>query len=119
MHASRLGCGAMVAAMVSAGLGWAAAHAQLMIIGNDQKPGLDAQRKPTMGGPGKDTLSIVDMSNPTALKIVSTIPLDNTVIGPPTNLAITPSRDIALVANSINAQPKGDTFEPVPMTGCS
>ena len=68
----------------------AAAHAQLMIIGNDQKPGLDAERKPTCGAPGKDTLSIVDMSKPAALKIVATIPLDNTVIGPPTNLAITP-----------------------------
>jgi DNA-binding beta-propeller fold protein YncE len=100
--------------MVSTGLGSASAQAQLMIIGNDQKPGLDAQRKPTMGGLGKDTLSIVDMSNPAAPRIVATIPLDNTVIGPPTNLAITPSRDIALVANSINAQPKGDTFEPVP-----
>jgi DNA-binding beta-propeller fold protein YncE len=114
MHASRLGCRVIMAAMVLAGLGSTAAQAQVMIIGNDQKPGLDAQRKPTMGGPGKDTLSIVDMSNPAALKIIATIPLDNTVIGPPTNLAITPSRDIALVANSINAQPKGDTFEPVP-----
>jgi DNA-binding beta-propeller fold protein YncE len=114
MRASRLGGGVIVAVMVSTGLGSASAQAQLMIIGNDQKPGLDAQRKPTMGGPGKDTLSIVDMSNPAAPRIVATIPLDNTVIGPPTNLAITPSRDIALVANSINAQPKGDTFEPVP-----
>ncbi len=114
MRAPRLRGGVIVAAMVLAGLGSAAAHAQLMIIGNDQKPGLDAQRKPTMGGPGKDTLSIVDMSNPAALKVVATIPLDNTVIGPPTNLAITPSRDIALVANSINAEPKGNTFKPAP-----
>jgi hypothetical protein len=58
MHASRLGCRLIVAAMVLAGLGSTAARAQVMIIGNDQKPGLDAQRKPTMGGPGKDTLSI-------------------------------------------------------------
>jgi DNA-binding beta-propeller fold protein YncE len=103
-----------MAAVVLAGLGSALAHAQLMIIGNDQKPGLNAQRKPTMGGPGKDTLSIIDMSNPAALKIVATIPLDNTVIGPPTNLAITPSRDLALVANSMNAERKGNTFKPVP-----
>jgi DNA-binding beta-propeller fold protein YncE len=114
MRAPRLRGGVIVAAMILAGLGSAAAQAQLMIIGNDQKPGLDVQRKPIMRGPGKDALSIVDMSNPAALKIVATIPLDNTVIGPPTNLAITPSRDIALVANSINAVRKGDTFKPVP-----
>ena len=113
MPATRLRVG-IIAVMLAAGFGPPAANAQLMIIGNDQKPGLDAQRKPTMGGPGKDTLSIVDMSNPAALKIVATIPLDNTVIGPPTNLAITPSRDIALVANSINAQRQGDTYKPVP-----
>jgi DNA-binding beta-propeller fold protein YncE len=95
-------------------LGASAAQAQLMIIGNDQKPGLDAERKPTMGGPGKDTLSIVDMSKPAALKIVATIPLDNTVIGPPTNLAIAPSRDIALVANSMNVQEKDGKFAPTP-----
>jgi DNA-binding beta-propeller fold protein YncE len=114
MRAPRLLGRVTVAAMVLAGLGSAVVHAQLMIIGNDQKPGLDAKRKPIMRGPGNDTLSIVDMSDPASLKIVATIPLDNTVIGPPTNLAITPSRDIALVANSINAQLKGDTYKPVP-----
>jgi len=114
MRAPRLVGRVTVAAMVLAGLASAAAHAQLMIIGNDQKPGLDAQRKPIMRGPGKDTLSIIDMSSPASLKIIATIPLDNTVIGPPTNLAITPGRDVALVANSINAQLNGDKFKPVP-----
>ena len=78
-----------------------AAQAQLMIIGNDQKPKFD-DGKMTIQAPGQDTLSIIDMSKPAALKIVATIPLDNTIIGPPTNLAITPSRDLALVANSVN-----------------
>jgi DNA-binding beta-propeller fold protein YncE len=91
-----------------------ASHAQLMIIGNDQKPGMDADRKPTMGPMGKDTLSIVDMSKPNALKIVATIPLDNTVIGPPTNLAISPSRDIALVANSVMVKDKDGKNVPEP-----
>jgi hypothetical protein len=61
--------------MLLAGFEPLAANAQLMIIGNDQKPGLDAQRKPTMGGPGKDTLSIVDISSPAALKILATLPI--------------------------------------------
>jgi DNA-binding beta-propeller fold protein YncE len=34
--------------------------------------------------------------------MIATIPLDNTIVGPPTNLAIAPKRDIALVANSVN-----------------
>ncbi len=105
---------AAVAAMLCAGLAPAAAQAQLMIVGNDQKPGLDAERKPTMAGPGKDTVSIIDMSKPAALRIVATIPLDNTVIGPPTNLAITPDRSLALVANSMNAVEKDGKFTPAP-----
>jgi len=114
MRAARMPVGIITAAALLAGFASTAAQAQLMIIGNDQKPGLDAQRKPTMGAMGKDSLTVVDMSNPAALRIVATIPLDNTVIGPPTNLAITPSRDIALVANSINTVPKGSTYAPVP-----
>jgi DNA-binding beta-propeller fold protein YncE len=68
----------------------------------------------TILAPGHDTLSIVDMSKPESLKIVATIPLDNTIIGPPTNLAITPSRDLALVANTMKAEAKDNGFAMVP-----
>jgi YVTN family beta-propeller protein len=90
------------AAVLLAGIASPAARAQLMIIGNDQKPGWDKDAKPFLNPPGHDTLSIVDMSKPADLKIVATIPLDNTIVGPPTNLAITPKGDLALVANSVN-----------------
>src|SRR5665213_3221671 len=79
-----------------------AASAQLMIVGNDQKPGWDKDAKPVLNPSGHDSLSIIDISKPTALRMVATIPLDNTIVGPPTNLAIGPKRDIALVANSVN-----------------
>ena len=88
------------------------AHAQLMIVGNDQKVKIE-NGATTMQPPGHDTLSIIDMSKPAALRIVATIPLDNTIIGPPTNLAITPKGDIALVANSVNAVEKDGKWEVV------
>lgn len=90
------------------------ANAQLLIVGNDQKPGLDAERKPIMRGPGNDTVSVLDISKPATPKIVATIPLANTVIGPPVNEAIAPSRDIALVANSMNVEMKDGKYVPVP-----
>lgn len=83
----------------------AVAHAQLMIVGNDQKVKID-NGSVTMQPPGHDSLSIIDMSKPAALRIVATIPMDNTIIGPPTNLAITPKGDLALVANSVNGVQK-------------
>jgi DNA-binding beta-propeller fold protein YncE len=85
---------------------WASgnAGAQLMIVGNDEKQGYDANIHPA----GRDTLSIVDISNPAAPKIAATIPLMNSIQGPPTNLAIHQSGDIALVANSVIPGPEKD-----------
>lgn len=79
----------------------AAAVGQTLIIGNDEKQGLDQNFKPIFRDPGHDTLSILDISKPDTPRITATIPLINSVVGPPTNLAITPAGDMALVANSL------------------
>ena len=99
MRGWRLGWPA--AAIAVSALFAGAVNAQVMIVGNDEKPGWDAAGKPHLREPGHDTLSIIDMAKPDALKIIATIPLDNSIVGPPTNLAVSPSRDIALVANSV------------------
>jgi len=87
-----------------------AAHAQLMIIGNDQKPKIDNGNN-VMQPPGHDTLSIVDIAKPADPRIVASIPMDNTIAGPPTNLAITPNGDLALVANSMKAVEKDGKWQ--------
>lgn len=101
------GC-ALAAATIVAVAGIAHAQ-QLMIVGNDQKPHF-TDGKATMGKPGEDTLSVIDISKPASPRIVATIPLDNTIVGPPTNLAITPSRDLALVADTMKGVPKDNGF---------
>ncbi len=78
-----------------------AAFAQTLIIGNDEKQGVDQNFKPILREPGHDTLSILDISKPDTPRVIATIPLMNSVVGPPTNLAITPAGDMALVANSL------------------
>jgi DNA-binding beta-propeller fold protein YncE len=112
MRLSRLaGCAIAAAAMLA--FGSIAYAQQLMIVGNDQKPHFD-DGKNTMGEGGHDTLSVIDISKPATPRIVATIPLDNSIIGPPTNLAITPKGDLALVANSVLDQKKDDgTYAPV------
>ncbi|HUI35647.1 MAG TPA: hypothetical protein VLX67_08985 [Stellaceae bacterium] len=102
MRIPRLGNYAAVALL----LGFASpAFAQLMIVGNDQKVKLENGNN-NMQPPGHDTLSIIDTSKPADLRIIATIPMDNTIAGPPTNLAITPNRELALVANSLKAVEK-------------
>jgi hypothetical protein len=83
------------------GCGFSSAFGQTLIVGNDEKQGVDQNYKPILREPGHDTLSIIDISNPATPRITATIPLINSVVGPPTNLAVTPSGDMALVANSI------------------
>jgi DNA-binding beta-propeller fold protein YncE len=110
----RLSCRIMAAAigvLVAAG----AAQAQLMIVGNDEKVGFQPDGKVVIQPPGHDTLSIIDISKPAALRMIANIPLDNTIVGPPTNLAITPNRDLALVANSMKGEAKeGGGYATVP-----
>jgi DNA-binding beta-propeller fold protein YncE len=85
-----------------------AVAAPYMIVGNDEKPGTDAQGKPVVNPTGKDTVRIIDLAQPEAPKIVATLPLENSIVGPPTNLAISPNGSIALVADSMTVvQDKG------------
>lgn len=103
-----------------AGLVWlcfglsAAAHAQFLVIGLDNKLYWDDTGKTVFTEPGKDEVVIVDIKDPEAPKIVASLPLMNTMIGPPTNLAITPDESLALVANSLAYQPDGAGWKPVP-----
>ncbi len=93
--------GYVVLAVTMLGTASAAAFGQSLIIGNDEKQGVDQNFKPIFREPGHDTLSILDISKPDMPRITATIPLINSVVGPPTNLAITPAGDMALVANSL------------------
>jgi YVTN family beta-propeller protein len=76
-------------------------HARWMIVGNDEKTTWDDQGKQWFfPGGAKDSVCLVDLSgDPLAPKIVATLPLENSVYGPPTNLAITPDEKLAFVAN--------------------
>jgi DNA-binding beta-propeller fold protein YncE len=103
-------------ALAVAGLITAAepAFGQILIVGNDEKQGWDENAKPIFREPGKDTLTVIDISKPDTPRVASTIPLINSVVGPPTNLAIAPAGDIALVANSLEPviQGWGHRLEP-------
>lgn len=80
----------------------AAAHAApFMIVGNDAKADYDAAGKPVVNPTGKDAVLIVDLAKPEDPRIVASLPLENSIVGPPTNLAISPNGAIALVADSM------------------
>ena len=90
-------------------------RAQLLIIGNDEKVRFDpATGKTVNQAPGKDTVSIIDIHDPIKPRILANLPLMNTIIGPPVNLAITPDQHLALVANSLDWVKDGESWKGVP-----
>jgi DNA-binding beta-propeller fold protein YncE len=91
------------------------AHAApFMIVGIDQKVTWDDEGKTILALPGKDSVLIVDLANPESPKIVATLPLENSVVGPPVNVDIDPSGSVALVADSVDVVKDGDTLKQVP-----
>jgi DNA-binding beta-propeller fold protein YncE len=85
-----------------------------MIVGNDEKVWWDEDGKTVLSAPGKDTVLIVDLANPEDPKIVATLPLKNSIVGPPVNVDIDPSGSIALVADSVDVIRDGDALKQVP-----
>lgn len=90
------------------------AHAaEHLLIGLDNKLFFEAAG-PRNGAPGTDAVLVVDITNPLKPAITGSLPLPNSVAGPPTNLQISPDGKVGLVASSLVNQPKGDAFTAVP-----
>src|SRR6516162_9583149 len=89
-------------------------RAQLLITGNDEKVSFDENGKTVRHAAGKDTVSIIDIADPVKPRILANLPLMNTITGPPVNLAITPDRHLALVANSLDWVKDGGDWKGVP-----
>jgi len=84
-----------------------------ILIGLDEKVtyGPDG---PVNGPPGKDEVLVMDVSNPAKPAIRARLPLMNSLLGPPTNLQITPDGKLGLIANSVLHTPDVNGFKASP-----
>ncbi len=90
------------------------ANAELMIAGIDNKVAFDGADIVFLA-PGNDLVTVIDFAGDReAPRIVAHLPLDNSVFGPPTNVAITPDETLALVANAMTWTPDGEGWKPEP-----
>ncbi len=71
-----------------------------VLIGLDSKIGYTDQGQVNVE-PGTDKVVILDVSTPGAPRIRASLDLANSLVGPPTNLGITPDGRLGLVANSV------------------
>jgi len=107
----------LLLALTIAPIAWPySALADLMIVGNDEKVVFDAEGNRAFVAPGKDTISVVDITNREAPKILISFPLMNSIFGPPVNLAITADERLAIVANSVDWIQDGTSWKPQPDT---
>jgi DNA-binding beta-propeller fold protein YncE len=97
---------ASLAAILLALLLASAARAQIVLSGNESKVDLTGGSPKVLpnADPNADSLSLLDFSHfPPTVTTVTGVP--NTVIGPPSNIAISPDGKLALIANSIRLDP--------------
>jgi len=107
----------LLLALTIAPIAWPhSVFADLMIVGNDEKVVFDAEGNRSFVAPGKDTISVVDITNREAPKILVSFPLMNSIFGPPVNLAITADERLAIVANSVDWVQDGASWKPQPDT---
>jgi DNA-binding beta-propeller fold protein YncE len=92
----------------------AVVDAQILVSGNDEKVLWDDAGQAVYLPPGKDTISFIDIGERENPKILTSIALENSIFGPPTNLAVSPTSKIALVANSVTQIKDGEKWKPVP-----
>jgi DNA-binding beta-propeller fold protein YncE len=84
-----------------------------ILIGLDQKITYDVTGQ-VNGPPGKDAVLVMDVSNPAKPKIRASLKLMNSLLGPPTNLQITPDGKLGLVANSVVMNQDGTAWKVAP-----
>ena len=106
-------------ALASLRVGWlagcaAVGQAQHLVIGLDNKIDFTDAGQQVPRPPGTDAVVIVDITHREQPRIVGTLPLMNSLLGPPTNLAVAPDERVALVANSVEWVEDGGTWKPVP-----
>jgi DNA-binding beta-propeller fold protein YncE len=103
------------AAVLLCGASFNLAYAKpFMIVGSDEKVSWDDDGKTVLSAPGKDSVLIVDLADPENPKTIATLPLKNSIVGPPVNLDIDPTGSVALVADSVDVVKDGDALKQVP-----
>ena len=98
---------AVLAALLVAGTA-AAAYAQLAISANDAKLKLVDGKAEVQKNPPADTVTVIDLRT-TPPKVLAELNVPNSVVGPPTNVAISPKEDIALVSSNMMIDPADPT----------
>ena len=79
-------------------------RAQIMVVGIDRKFAYDEKAVRQALEPGHDEVLFFDVQNAAHPKLVGSVQIENSILGPPTNVAVTPDQSIALIANAVHSE---------------
>jgi DNA-binding beta-propeller fold protein YncE len=91
-----------------------ALKAEVMVVGIDRKFAYDQTAVRQALQPGHDEVMFFDLKTPLNPHLLGTLPLENSIIGPPTNVAVTPDQSLALIANSVHSQEADSGWKAAP-----
>jgi len=92
----------------------ASATAQIMVVGIDRKFAYDDKAVRQALSPGQDQVMFFDIKDPAKPKLIGSLDLENSILGPPTNVAVTPDQSLALIANSVHSEQTLTGWKAVP-----
>jgi DNA-binding beta-propeller fold protein YncE len=79
-------------------------QAQIMVVGIDRKFAYDDKAVRQALEPGHDEVMFFNVQNPESPNFIGSLQLENSILGPPTNVAVSPDQSIALIANSVHSE---------------
>ena len=80
------------------------ATAQVMVVGLDRKFAYDENAVRQALEPGNDEVLFFDVKDAAHPRLMGTVKLENSILGPPTNVAVTPDQSLALIANAVHSE---------------
>lgn len=80
-------------------------RAEVLAVGIDHKFAYDDAGRRKALEPGHDEVAFYSLADPARPRLIGALPLANSIVGPPTNIAVTPDQKLALVANALRSEP--------------
>jgi DNA-binding beta-propeller fold protein YncE len=76
---------------------------EIMAVGIDRKFAYEDGQRIALE-PGHDEVIFYELADPAKPTRIGSLALENSIVGPPTNIAITPEQRLALIANSLHSE---------------
>lgn len=87
---------------------------QIMAVGIDRKFAYDDNAVRQALEPGHDEVMFFDVKDPLNPRLVGSLPIENSILGPPTNIAVSPDQSLALIANAVHSEKTEAGWKAVP-----